>query len=409
MISDRSRSSTRPGRPSDTALLALITGCLMLQPLSTDLYLPSLPHLARYFEASPAAVQQTLSLFVIGFGAAQLIIGPLSDRHGRRPVLLVGFAVYIAASIACALAGSMTGLITARFCQALGCCAAVAIARAVIRAAYAPEEGARVIAHASSLLAAAPILGPIAGGYLQVSFGWRAAFVVLTAFALCLMFAVWRSLGETNQHKTPEATRLSGLTRTYNEILRSPTFWAYTAPGALSYASIFVFISGSSFVLINVLKMPTEYFGFGFGFGVVGYLVGTLLCRRLLGTIGIARTLTTGTTLSACAGLLFIALVAAGAHHWATVIACLFLCMFAHGVNFPCAQTGAVAPFPRQAGAAAGLFGFFLMLTAFLVGTWVGASHDGTLYPLALISAAVGISVLAAAQLSSRHRTLTTA
>jgi DHA1 family bicyclomycin/chloramphenicol resistance-like MFS transporter len=408
MTPDQSQSPAGPARPAAGILLALITGCLMLQPLSTDLYLPSLPHLARYFEVSPAMVQQTLSLFVIGFGTAQLLIGPLSDRYGRRPVLLGGLIVYVAASVACALAGTMGALIAARFCQALGCCTAVVIARAVIRDAYPPGEGARVIAQASSLLAAAPILGPAAGGYLQIAFGWRAAFVVLTAFALALTFAIWRRLGETNRHKTPEATRPSGLLRSYRAILRSPTFWAYTAPGAFSYASIFVFISGASFVLISVLKMPTEYFGLAFGFGVVGYLLGTLLCRRLLRKIGIARTLTMGTVLSAAAGLLFLALVAAGVHHWATVLACLFLCMFAHGINFPCAQTGAVAPFPRQAGAAAGLFGFFLMFAAFLIGTSVGASHDGTLYPLSFISAAVGIAVLAVAQLSSRHRALTT-
>ncbi len=137
---------------SPSFLLLLITGCLALQPLSTDLYLPSLPHMATAFGVGPDAVQHTLSLFVLGFGGAQLISGPLSDRYGRRPVLLGGLATYAAASLACAVAPSLTLLVAGRFVQALGCSTAVVVARAIIRDAYSPAEGARVIAKASSLL-----------------------------------------------------------------------------------------------------------------------------------------------------------------------------------------------------------------------------------------------------------------
>ena len=167
-------------------LLWLITGSLMLQPLSTDLYLASLPHLTSYFSATPAAVQQTLSMFVIGFGSAQLLSGPLSDRYGRRPVLVGGLATYLLASLACALAPSLSLLVAGRFIQAVGCCTAVVVARAIIRDAYAPAEGARMLAKASSLLSLVPIFGPIAGSYLQVGFGWRAAFGVHALFCAIL-------------------------------------------------------------------------------------------------------------------------------------------------------------------------------------------------------------------------------
>lgn len=389
---------------SPTTLLLLITGCLMLQPLSTDLYLASLPHLTGYFDASPAAVQQTLSLFVIGFGSAQLVSGPLSDRYGRRPVLLGGLGVYIGASIACGLAPTLPVLVAARFVQAVGCCTAVVVARAIIRDAYPAAEGARMIAKASSLLSLAPLLGPIAGGYLQVAFGWRAAFAVITAFGALLAIASSRWLHETNADKNPAAMRLRPLLRTYGRILTSPAFWAYALPGALSYAAIFVFISGSSFVLIQVLGVPTEYYGYCFAFGVAGYLGGTLLCRRLLGRIGLERSLTIGTTLGGLAGLGFLAAVLGGAHHWSVVLAAQFLAMAAHGINFPCAQAGAINPFPRQAGAAAGLLGFFTMVAALLAGTWVGISHDGTLRPLATISATLGVLLFAGAALLRRQR-----
>jgi len=389
---------------SPTTLLLLITGCLMLQPLSTDLYLASLPHLAGYFDATPAAVQQTLSLFVVGFGAAQLISGPLSDRYGRRPVLRGGLAVYVLASIACGLSPTLPLLVASRLVQAIGCCTAVVVARAIIRDAYPPAEGARMIAKASSLLSLAPILGPILGSYLQVGFGWRAAFGVLTAFALLMALATTRWLEETNASRNPAATRLRPLLRTYGRIAASPAFWAYALPGSLSYAGIFVFISGSSFVLIQVLGVPTEYYGYCFAFGVSGYLGGTLACRRLLGRLGLARTLTVGSTLGCVAGLGFLAAVLGGVHHWAAVLLAQFLAMAAHGINFPATQAGSSAPFPQQAGAASGLFGFLTQVAALLAGTAVGLSHDGTLLPLALISAAVGALLFAGAALLRRHR-----
>ena len=387
---------------SPATLLWLIAGCLMLQPLSTDLYLASLPHLAAGFGVTPAAVQQTLTFFVIGFGIAQLVSGPLSDRFGRRPVLLYGLAVYILASLACTLAPTLDLLVVARFVQAIGCCTAIVVARALIRDAYAPAEGARMIARASSLMALAPLLGPVLGGYLQVAFGWRAAFVFHTLFAIVLATMAWRLFRETNLQPNPAALRPAVLLGVYRRIAGADFFWAWALPGALSYAAIFTFISGSSFVLIDVLGVPTEIYGYCFAFGVTGYLIGTLVCRRLLTSVGLARALSIGTGLTMLAGLLFATLVLAGIHHWSVVLLCQFLTMAAHGINFPCIQSGAVAPFPREAGAAAGLLGFITMIAALVAGTWVGFSHDGSLQPLALTSAVIGVLVFASAR-ALRH------
>ena len=386
-----------------TTLLWLVTGCLMLQPLSTDLYLASLPGMASDFAVSPAAVQQTLSLFVIGFGSAQLVSGPLSDRYGRRPVLIGGLSVYLLSGVACALAPSLDWLVAARFAQAIGCCTAVVVARAVIRDAYSPAEGARVLANASSLLALAPILGPILGGYLQVTFGWRAAFVALASAGLLVWIGAWRSMKESNSRPNPDAMRPRSLVRTYLGVVRTPAFWAYALPGAISYAAIFVFISGTPFVLIRVLGVATQYYGYLFAFGVCGYLSGTLICRRLLGRIGISGALTLGTTIGLIGGLGFLGLVLADVRHWALVVTAQFLVMTSHGINFPCAQSGSLAPFPQQAGAAAGLFGCITMIAALLAGMWVGASYDGTLLPMATISATVTLTLFALTRLLARH------
>ncbi|MDB5952851.1 MAG: Bcr/CflA family drug resistance efflux transporter [Massilia sp.] len=384
---------------SHAPVLLLIIGFLMLQPLSTDLYLASLPSLATAFAVPASTVQLTLSLFVAGFGGAQLIIGPLSDRHGRRPVLIAGLALYVAASLLCAASPGIALLICARFLQALGCCSAIIIARAVVRDAYAPADSARVIARASSWLSLAPLLGPIAGSYLQVRFGWRAAFVAHAVLGAALLLAVLLRLPETNAHRNPRATELAGLLENFNLVLGARDFWASALPGALSYGSIFAFISGSSLVLIRVLDVPTAWFGYCFAFGVSGYLAGTLLCRRMLGSLTQSIVQRIGAAGSLAAGLLFLAAIGAGAIHWSLVVAAMFATMLAHGVNFPVAQSGSVTPFPQQAGTAAGLMGALTMAIAFVVGTVVGATFDGTLRPLGMVAASLGVAIFASVYL----------
>lgn len=371
-------------------LLPLIIAFLMLQPLSTDLYLASLPGLATVFGVPASTVQLTLSMFVIGFGGAQLVAGPLSDRFGRKPVLGWGIALYTVASLLCAAAPGIDLLIAARFLQSLGCCTAIIVARAIVRDAWEAEDAPHVIARASTYLSFAPLLGPIAGSYLQVAFGWRAAFVVLSSLAGVLLLFVLLRLPETNRHKNPQATNIGGLAASYKLVLGSRAFWAHALPGALSYGAIFAFISGSSLVLIRVLGVPTQLFGYCFAFGVSGYLLGTIVCRRMLPRLGPANTLRLGSALSLAAGALFLVLVWTGAAHWSTVVGAMFLTMLAHGINFPVAQSGSVTPFPHNAGTAAGLMGALAMAVAFAVGSVVGATFDGTVLPLALTACTIG-------------------
>ena len=371
-------------------LFFLISAFLMLQPLSTDLYLASLPGLATAFAVPAATVQLTLSLFVAGFGGAQLVIGPLSDRFGRRPVVIAGLSLYLLASLLCGFSQSMGMLIMARFLQALGCCSAVIIARAIVRDAYEPQDSVKLISKVSTWVSAAPLLGPIAGSLLQVNFGWRAAFFIHALLGLALLLTVIMRLPETNLYKDAKATDISGLLRNYRIVLGSPLFWMYALPGALSYGSIFVFISGSSVVLIKVLGLPTAWFGYCFAFGVSGYLAGTVVCRRLHARFGTSTTLRIGSSLSLAAGTLFLSLVLAGLQHWTMVPPVMFLVMGAHGINFPISQSNSVSPFPQQAGTAAGLMGALYMLVAFIVGSIVGGSHNGSIYPLAIIACSMG-------------------
>jgi DHA1 family bicyclomycin/chloramphenicol resistance-like MFS transporter len=383
--------------PSERALVALIGLCFMLQPLATDAYLPSLPGLARTFGAGIATVQLTLSLFVLTFGTLQLVVGPLSDRFGRHPLLVTGLALYLVASLACALAPTLEFLIVARIVQAAGCCTCLAVARAIVRDVFTPQAGARAIAQASTILAAAPLLGPILGSALEVRFGFRAIFVVLALFAGGLIALTLSRFSETNRHLDPGATRPRALTATYAHVLRSPTFLAHTLAGAASYGGIFALITGAPFVLIGLLGVPTAYFGFAWAFCVLGYLAGTIVCRRLLVGRSIRGTMRIGGLVALGAGATLAGLALAGVHHWAAIVGPGFVYFFAHGINFPSAQAGSVAPFPRQAGAAAGLFGFLMMAFAALVGAWVGLSYDGTVYPLAFTVTACALIAAATA------------
>jgi DHA1 family bicyclomycin/chloramphenicol resistance-like MFS transporter len=375
----------------DRALLWLVAGYLSLQPLSTDLYLGSLPHLAHYFGAPVSAAQLTLTIFVTGVGLAQLVAGPLADRFGRRPVALGGCAVYLLASLACAGAPDIRVLVAARLLQALGCCCVLVAARTIVRDRYDPASGAAVIARASSLLALVPLFGPVLGGYTQVWFGWRAAFVIHALFALLLLAASLRWLRETHARPDPQALRVSRILGGYARIAARAEFWRYALPGALTYAAIFVFIAGSSFAFIDVLGVPTERYGLCFAFAVCGYLGGTLLCRRLIARLGLVGVLRVGTLLTMLGGVGLFLAVRAGVAHWAALLAAQFTVMAAHGLNQPCAQAGVVAPFGERAGAAAGLFGFVTMVSAFGIGTLLGLLHEPSLRPLAGLSAAIGV------------------
>ena len=384
-------------------LILLITGCFMLQPISTDLYLASLPHLVTEFDVSIAVVQQTLSLFTIGFGVAQLISGPLSDRYGRRPILLGGLVTYLLASIACAAAPSIYLLIAARFLQAVGCCTGLVVTRAVIRDCFSPAEGAQKIARVSNYMGLAVFTGPIIGAQLQTHFGWRAAFILHAAVCIVILILAWRTLRETNRQPNPDATRLLPLARTYLEVARTPAFWSYALAGCLGYGTIFVFISGASFAFIKVLGVSTANYGYCFSLGCGGYLSGSYLCRKLLPRKGMKKTIDYGTYLMLLAGSSFLLTTLAGIEHWALLILFQFLSMFSHGLIFPTAQAGSVAPFPQKAGAAAGFFGAFSVFGALTVANWLGLSMDGTLWPLAKIAFLMSLLLFVSVKLTAQH------
>ena len=382
-------------RPDSRAIAVLLTLLVAFGPLSTDLYLPSLPTLVRVFGSDIATVQLTLSVFLVGFAVSQLVYGPLSDRFGRRPVLIGGIAVFVVASAACTLAGSIEQLIAARFFQALGSCCGPVLGRAVVRDVYGRERAASVLAYMAMAMALAPAIGPAAGGYLTVLFGWRANFVFLTVFGVAILAAVWLMLEETNRRRDPTALMPRRLVANYASLARSRTFAGYTLCLAATYSGMFAFISGSSFVLIEQFGLSPERYGMAFGVIVVGFMIGTFSAGRLTRRLGVDRLIGAGSTLSGLCGLAGLALAVARVDHTAAILAPMFGFMIGAGLLMPNAQAGGLGPFPTMAGTASALMGFTQMGLAAASGILVGSLQDGTQVPM-MASVCAGALVAAA-------------
>jgi MFS transporter, DHA1 family, multidrug resistance protein len=363
-----------------TFLVAVLS---MLQPLSTDLYLPALPGIASAFDASTADVQWTLSAFIAAFGLWQLVAGPLSDRYGRRPAILGGALTYFVASLLCLAAPSVTALIAGRILQAIGACTCLVGTRGMVRDLYAPSTGA------ATFMSLAPLIGPLVGALLFEAFGWRSAFAALAAFAVFVLFACAALLKET-RHGHERMLELDRVFAIYRTVAGSRSFRAYTLTAAASYAGLFAFLSGSSFVLIRVLGLSATQFALSFSVMVAGYLVGTLACRRLVNR-GLQRAIETGAAVQLAAGVALAAGALAGWHVAVAIVLPMFVFGVSHGLIQSPAQSGAVAPFRNAAGAAAALLGFLMMVAAAAVGVWIGASYDGTVYPLTLTIAACSV------------------
>ena len=362
--------------------ILVLTLLLSIQPVTTDLYLPALPSLTRSLGAPVAAGQLTLSALLLSFGISQLVWGPLSDRFGRRPVLLVGIFLYTLASLGSAWAPSMDLLISWRIAQGAAMGAVVMCARAIVRDLYTPLTGARAMSKAFTGLGIIACLAAPLGGLLTEWMGWRAALLALTAYAVVTLALVALRLPETLQQKNPRALQPVTLVRTWISVLRHPTFWTFSLLTTATYGGLFTFLAASSFVFIEVLGLTRTQYGWVLLSNAMAYFVGTYLCRYLLARHSVRHTVALAAGLSVSGGTLLALVAAVGWHQpWALLLP-FYLFMLGHGVHQSCGQTGAVGPFPQSAGVASALNGFMMMLAAFATGSWVGQHLDGTVWPL---------------------------
>ena len=360
-------------------MLSLMLG---LQPATTDLYLPALPALTEGFGGSMPQAQLTLTALMLAFGLSQLIWGPLSDRFGRRPVLLVGLSAYVLASIGSTLSPTIELLIVWRTLQGAAMGAGVMCARAIVRDLYTPAQGARMMSKALSGLGLIACLSPPLGGLLSDLFSWRIALLALAILGAVSLGLVALRFTETLPQKNLQALQGATLARTWLAILRHPTFVAFSALSTASYGGLFTFLASGSFVFIQVLGLSKTHYGLLMFSMAFTYMLGTFLCRRLLARFDVRQTVAIAAVLSLSGGTLMGVLALSGWRSSWAIMPPFYLFMLGHGIHQPCSQSAAIGPFPQSAGAASALNGFLMMTVAFLIGSWLGTHMDGSVYPL---------------------------
>jgi DHA1 family bicyclomycin/chloramphenicol resistance-like MFS transporter len=368
---------------SPTLVVLVLAALLGLQPITTDLYLPALPALTEGFAAPMSQAQLTLGGLLLAFGISQLFWGPLSDRFGRRPILLCGLGAYVVAAIGCALAPTMLALIGWRVVQGAAMGAAVMCARAMVRDLYHPVQGASIMSKGQSGLGAIACLCVPLGGLLSELFNWRVALLALAVFGASALLLIVLRFQETLPQKNLQALQTRSLARNWWAIARHPTFLSFSLLSTCTYGGLFTFLASSSFVFLEVLGLSKMQYGLVMFSMSFVYLSGTFLCRRLLPRFGVRRSVAIAAALSLSGGGLMAALAWLGVHNVWAVAMPFYLFILAHGIHQPCSQTGAIGPFPRSAGAASALNGFLMMLAAFAMAGWLGSHMNGTVYPLA--------------------------
>jgi DHA1 family bicyclomycin/chloramphenicol resistance-like MFS transporter len=375
-----------------TTLLALLTA---FGPISTDMYVPSMPDIGRLFAASASDVQLTLSSYLVGFAIGQIAYGPMADRFGRKPVLLLALALFCAASLACAFAPNIWMLIAARALQALGGAGIVVLPRAIVRDLYSGSRAARELSRMGAIMAVAPIAASLLGGVVHVEFGWRANFVIIVAIALVATAIVWFLLPETLQRRAPDSISIKRILHTYRTLLSDRTFRAHLGIAACSYAGLFAWISGSPFVLQGLHGMSPFQFSVVYAVACVGSLVGGTIAATIVPRLGLTRTVGVGAIALAAGGVAMMVGVALGHAPVTSLVFTMFVYHVGLMLAMPSAIAGAMTPFPDCAGTASSLVGFVQQVLAAFVGAVVGHALGGSAWPLAIAIMSMGVLSIA--------------
>jgi MFS transporter, DHA1 family, multidrug resistance protein len=377
-----------PGTAVFTVFLASLTA---VGPLSTDLDLPSLPAIAAEFGADTGATQLTLSTHLIGFAGSQLFYGPLSDRFGRRPVLIGGFLLYIAGSVVSLFVMSIEQLILARLLQAVGGGASVVLARAIVRDLFEGAEAGQMLAKMAAIMGLVPALAPMLGGVVQDLYGWKANFIAMALFGVVLLGIVATSLGETLPPARRQSAAPIAILRNYRRLLADMRFLKYLAVACVCFSGLFAFISGSSFVLQGRYGLSPVVYGLCFGAMAGGYVAGSLSGSRLVRRFGIDGTLRAGGFAAALGGLLMLGGLMSSVSALAIVMP-IVIYGFAVGLTMPQAMAGALTPFPEMAGTASSLLGFLQAMAGAVAGIYVGHGVDAGAMPMVGTIAAMGVA-----------------
>ncbi len=377
--------------PATSRLLILVLAAITaLGPMARQIFLPALPAIQDAFTVSAAQAQLVLSVSLAAIAFSTLFYGPASDRFGRRPVMLVGLAIFLFGSIVCAVAPSIGILIVGRVVQAVGGAAGMVLSRAIIRDLYDRETAAKMLAYMVTALVLAPMVAPLIGGVLNDWTGWRSIFVFTGIAGLAALALAYPRVPETLVQPIRDQSVI-GMIRSFVSLLRVPDFLGYVGQLSFGLGMFMAFIGAAPFVVVRVLERPPTELGVWLMLMSGGFMAGTFLTARIAGRIGVDRMILLGSGLAVAFGAVMVALVVAG--EW-TVWA-IFLpgagMAFANGLIMPNAQAAAVSVNPRIAGSASGLVSFVQMTIGAVFAQLAGVVQDGTPVPMVILVTAAAL------------------
>jgi DHA1 family bicyclomycin/chloramphenicol resistance-like MFS transporter len=389
-----STNGTEEPKRISSAKITFILGSLMaFGPLSIDMYLPGLPDIGRELNSDAGTIQYTLSFFLIGMAAGQTFYGPISDRFGRKLPLVFGCALYIIASLCCALSTSAVNLIALRFIQAVGCCAGMVLTNSIVRDLFDARDSARMYSMLFLVTGLAPITAPFIGGYLVLYSDWRMIFWVLTIFGcICLLMVIF-FLPETLPADRRTSGGLDKVIVNYGRMLATRSFVGYALCGGFTAGMMFAYISGSPFVFIELYGVAPHHYGWLFGLNALGLVCASQLNRLLLrryNNIAIMRTML---WVIAASGLVLVLVALTGSGGLIGLMIPIFICIGSIALVGANAVALALAPYKKSAGTASAMLGTLQLAMGAGSGTLIGILHTGTAMPMAGI---IGLCALAA-------------
>ena len=370
--------------------LVLLTVLIGLPRITLDMHLPALPAMADYFQTSDSQLQLTLTLYTLGSAISLLISGPLTDRFGRRPVLLAGLFLYVIATVACALADSLSVLIVARLFQALGGCCTTVIGRVIVRDYFDRHEQARLLGLISMAMAVSPMAAPVLGSLMLPFINWRGLFVLLGVIGALLYLVVYRRLPETRPPQVAEAPP-SNLLRLYGQLLRDRYFLRYSLAIGCVYSTYFPFISESSALLQRGFHLSATAYALVFAATISGYMLGANLFRRLVLRFEPDRLISAAIGLNVLGSVLFALTTTTLPGEWLAIVLPMVVIMVSVGMVIPACQLAVLQPYGAIAGTASGLF-FFIQMFLTAASSWAtGLLSDGTSQPLVIMTAVASV------------------
>ncbi|MFG2745047.1 multidrug effflux MFS transporter [Streptomyces sp. KS_5] len=397
-VSRTDRPPARTLRTTGLLVTFILGGLTATPPLAMDMYLPALPEVTGSLHAPAATVQLTLTACLAGMALGQLVVGPMSDRWGRRRPLLAGLAVYVVATALCALAPTVESLVAFRLAQGLAGAAAIVIARAVVRDLYDGLAMARFFSSLMLISGVAPIVAPLIGGQILRVTDWRGVFVVLTVVGVLLACLVWRRLPETLAPEDRHAGGVGEALRAMRGLLADRAFAGYTLTGGFAFAALFAYIAASPFVIQEIYGASPQTFSLLFGLNSVGLVaVGQINGKLLVGRVGLDRVLGVGLAIVvlAATALLLMSLGVFGEVGLVPVAAALFVLMSAMGITLPNTQALALQRTKHAAGSASALLGTSSFLIGAVASPLVGIAGEDTAVPMAVVQLAAALVALA--------------